>query len=293
MSRRSAGITILVVGLVLSGILGSCRIPTGSPAAPVSPAASPASTLAPASQPEPTPTRGSVPTEAEAAASPTASAQQAEVSVYFLRGERLATTRREIPWTPRVGTAALDALLAGPTADEQSIGFSSAIPPGTRLLGLTIENGVASVDLSGEFAAGGGSLTMLARVAQVVFTLTQFPSVQGVQFRLDGQPVEALGGEGLLLDRPVGRDDFEELLPTILVESPAPFAVVSSPLRLRGSANAFEATFMIRLTDASGTVLLEQPVMATSGSGTRGSFDLTLDLTVQRAGPGTLTVYEV
>ncbi len=292
MARRSAGMTVLVVGLVLAGLLSACRSPAGSATGTAGPTATPATTTEPTSQPGPIPTVGSTPTPAAVSPTPTTGAQQADLSVYFLRGEYLAATRRKIPRTPRVGTAALDALLAGPTADEQSIGFSSAIPPGTRLLGLTIENGVATVDLSGQFAAGGGSFSMKARVAQVVFTLTQFPSVQGVQFRLDGQPVEALGGEGLLLDRPVGRDDFEELLPAILVESPAPFAIVSSPLRLWGSANTFEATFIVRLTDASGTVVLEQPVMATSGSGTRGSFDVTLDLAVERAGPGTLTVYE-
>lgn len=292
-SRRSAGMTTLVVGLVLAGLLSGCRSSTGSPTGAASPAASPATATEPTSQPELTPTIGSTPTTAAVSPTPTTGVQQTDVSVYFLRGEHLAATHRAIPRTPQVGTAALAELLAGPTAEEQSIGFSSAIPPGTRLLGLTIENGVATVDLSGQFAEEGGSLSMTARVAQVVFTLTQFPSVQGVQFRLDGQPVDALGGEGLMLDRPVGRADFEELLPAIFVESPAPFAVVSGSLHLRGTANTFEATFMIRLTDASGAVLLEQPVMASSGSGTRGSFDVTLDLAVQRAGPGTLTVYEV
>lgn len=292
MSKRSAGMTILVLGLVLAGLLSACRSPAGAPTGTASPAASPTTTTEPTSQPGAIPTVGSTPTPAAVSPTPTTGAQQTDVSVYFLRGEHLAAARRAIPRTPEIGTAALEELLTGPTAEEQSIGFSSAIPPGTRLRELSIENGVATVDLAGQFAEEGGSLSMMARVAQVVFTLTQFPSVQGVQFRLDGQPVEALGGEGLMLDRPVGRDGFEELLPAIFVESPAPFAVISGPIHLQGTANTFEATFMVRLTDASGAVLLEQPVMATSGSGTRGSFDVTLDLAVQRAGPGTLTVYE-
>ncbi len=44
--------------------------------------------------------------------------------------------------------------------------LTTAIPEGTRLLGITIEDGIASVDLS-----------MTARVAQVVFTMTQFAQV--------------------------------------------------------------------------------------------------------------------
>ena len=292
MRKRSPGMAILIAGLVLAGLFSACRSPAGSPTSTAGPAATRTTTTGPASQPGTIPAVGSTPPTVAASPTPTTGVQQTDVSVYFLRGEHLAAARRAIPRTPQVGKAALEELLAGPTAEEQSIGFSSAIPPGTRLLGLTIENGVATVDLSGQFAEEGGSLSMTARVAQVVFTLTQFPSVQGVQFRLDGQPVEALGGEGLMLDRPVGRDDFEELLPAIFVESPAPFDVISGPFHLQGTANTFEATFMVRLTDASGAVLLEQPVMATSGSGTRGSFDVTLDLAVPRAGPGTLTVYE-
>ncbi len=292
MRKRSPGMAVLIAGLVLAGLLSACRSPAGSPTSTAGPAATPATTTGPASQPGTIPVVGSTPTTAAASPAPTTGVQEVDVSVYFMRGDHLAAARRAIPRTPQIGRAALEALLAGPTAEEQSIGFTSAIPPGTRLLGLTIENGIATVDLSGQFAEGGGSFSMMARVAQVIFTLTQFPSVQAVLFQLDGQPVEALGGEGLMLDEPLGRDDFEALLPAIFVESPAPFDVVSGPFHLQGTANTFEATFMVRLTDASGAVLLEQPVMATSGSGTRGSFDVTLDLTVPRAGPVTLTVYE-
>ncbi len=49
------------------------------------------------------------------------------------------------------------------------------------------------------FATGGGSFSMLARVAQVVFTATQFSTVERVVLLLEGRPIEALGGEGLVL----------------------------------------------------------------------------------------------
>jgi germination protein M len=166
------------------------------------------------------------------------------------------------------------------------------IPTGTRLLGLSIAGGVATVDLSGEFESGGGSASMLGRVAQVVYTLTQFPSVQRVLFRLDGKPVSALGGEGVVVDPPVGRADLEGVTPAILVESPAPGEIVRSPIAVRGTANTFEATFMLRV-ESGGRKLSEHFVTATSGSGTRGTFATTIAVPVQpRSEAVTLVAYE-
>jgi germination protein M len=144
------------------------------------------------------------------------------------------------------------------------------------LLGLSIADGVATVDLSGSFAEGGGSLSMQARVAQVVYTLTQFPTVERVAFRLDGQPVEAIGGEGVLVDPPVGRADFEDVTPVILVEEPTFGATAGRPLRISGTANTFEATFVAEVKAADGSVLAGQIVTATSGSGDRGTFEATI-----------------
>jgi germination protein M len=84
----------------------------------------------------------------------------------------------------------------------------------------------------------------------------------------------------------------EEALPAIDVESPAPGAAVTSPLTIRGTANTFEATFMVELRPKQGKPLYKNFVTATSGNGTRGTFEKTLDFTVDREQPGTLVVYE-
>ena len=183
-------------------------------------------------------------------------------------------------------------LLSGPTAEEAGIGFSSAVPDGTELLGVTVEDQIATVDLSREFGSGGGSLSMMARVAQVVFTVTQFPSVDAVEFEIEGAPVTALGGEGLLIGEPQTRADREAMAPSILVESPLPFAEVTSPLRITGSANTFEATFIVNVTDGEGLIVYDESATATSGTGTRGTFDLTATFEVPRPGVGALIVFE-
>ena len=129
------------------------------------------------------------------------------VDVFFIRDERVVPASRDVT-PPAVARGAMEALLAGPTAADQADGLTSSIPAGTRLLGLRVTPaGVAEVDLSGEFASGGGSLSMLTRVAQVVYTLTSFPTVRSVRFLIDGRRVEAIGGEGVIVDHPLTRAD--------------------------------------------------------------------------------------
>jgi spore germination protein GerM len=130
-------------------------------------------------------------------------------------GENALGVERSVPYSPAVATAAMNALLAGPTLEEQATwpAISTAIPAGTKLLGLTIEGGIAKVDLSKEFESGGGTFSVTARLAQVVYTLTQFPSVTGVEFYVEGQKVEMFSSEGLILDGPQTIDDYANLLP--------------------------------------------------------------------------------
>ena len=114
------------------------------------------------------------------------------------------------------------------------------------------------------------------RTAEEVYTLSQFAPTK---------PVQVAG-------RSYTRADFEDLTPLILVESPLPFEAVSSPLRVWGTANTFEATFEYELLDATGRVVAKHFVTATSGSGTRGTYDVTIRFDAP-AGAGKLVVYEL
>ena len=237
------------------------------------------------------PTPPSTTTETTTGSQPTTTQETSSVAVYFLRGEKVSPVRRTIAATPAVARAALTELLAGPTAEEVASGLTSAVPAGTRLHDVSISGGVATVDLDGTFDDGGGSASMLGRVAQVVATLTRFPTVDRVAFRIDGRPVEAIGGEGVVVDPPIGRGAIEEQTPQILVESPLPGDTVTSPIRLRGTANVFEATVSIDVKDETGKVVLRTFTTATSGTGTRGTFDTTLAL-AGREGKVIVVAYE-
>jgi hypothetical protein len=213
------------------------------------------------------------------------------VAVYLLRDGKVSPVRRTIESTPAVARAALTQLLAGPTAGERADGLSSAIPTGTTLRDVSLADGVATVDLDGAFDDGGGSASMLGRVAQVVATLTRFPTIERVAFRIDGKPVDAIGGEGVVVDPPVGRRAIEGQTPQILVESPLPGDTVRSPIRLRGTANVFEATVSIDVRGADGKLLERTFTTATSGTGTRGTFDTEVELP-EHTGAVTVVAYE-
>ena len=215
------------------------------------------------------------------------------VSLYFLRGETLGVAHRAVPGSGAPATAAMNALLEGPNQRERAAGLGTTIPDGTALNGLTIEDGTARVDLSDKFAGGGGSLSMQARVAQVVYTLTQFRTVKRVDFWIDGGLVETLGGEGLDLSSGQRRRDWTGLLPAIFVESPAVGDVVTGRhMTLRGSASVFEATFVAEVLDAAGEVVADKTVTAREGAPGRGSFGVTVSLPVL-TGKGKLVVYEI
>jgi germination protein M len=214
------------------------------------------------------------------------------VLVYLVRGEEIGVASRSIAPTPEIATGSINELLTGTTGYEEDLGFHSEIPLETRLLGISIDDGLAIVDLSGDFESGGGSFSMQMRVAQIVFTMTQFDTVDEVQIRINGRDVESIGGEGVLVDQPMSREDFEDLSPAILVESPTPGEIVSSPLRLTGTAMTFEATIQIEIVDNSGQIIYEDFATAEVGTGFRGPFDLTIPFELTREGFGAVIVYE-
>ena len=187
------------------------------------------------------------------------------IRVYFVRDGRVAPVARVVPSTPAVGQAALDSLAAGPTSGERGTGLSTSIGS-LRLTGLAISNGEADL----------GSLTHVSQLAQaqIVYTLTQFPTVRKVRIGDD------------VLDR----SDLEDVTPVILVESPLPGETVSSPIAIRGTSNTFEATMRVEVRRGS-QVLTGETVTASSGSGERGTFSATIDVDAD-AGPITLVAFE-
>jgi germination protein M len=301
---KRSGSILVVLGLFLilafsacgpsSGALGTLPPATPSASVDTGPDLTPGPSAVPSPDSSPSDEPGASPTS-----TPTAkpSTETMLIRTYFVLGggpgtSGLVPLLREVPKTTARATAAINALLAGPTAAEQGNDVTSAIPDGSKLLGLTIKNGIATIDLSSEFESGGGSASTSNRLGQVVYTLTQFSTVHTVVFQIDGRTVSVFGSEGISLDGPVGRADYVDLLPAIFVDRPAYGAAIGNPARVAGSANVFEATFRITILDGAGRTIADQQAMATCGSGCRGTFDVTVRYDVPKAQWGTLRVWD-
>lgn len=192
------------------------------------------------------------------------------VRVYWLSDGKVWPLARETSSEGRESQA-LALLFEGPTEEERDeLGLSTAVPEPTGTYRLSAGQGVARY-------SGSPAFVEREAIAQLVYTLTQFPTVDSVEVE----------GEGYT------RADFENLTPAILVESPLAFEEVGNPVRATGTANTFEANFHYELTDTDGRIVDEDFVTATSGSGERGTFDFTTaEYEIPFDGIGALIVFE-
>jgi len=125
------------------------------------------------------------------------------IDLFWLLGEEPESEQRRIVHTGSVEAAAVRELLWGPPPRNLA-GFRTALPtpeevlsyPGrsedwgvrVKLLGLTIEDGTATVNFSQEINAyGGGSARVNAIRQQVTRTLTQFDTVDEVVIAVAGE----------------------------------------------------------------------------------------------------------
>jgi Sporulation and spore germination/L,D-transpeptidase catalytic domain/Putative peptidoglycan binding domain len=142
-----------------------------------------------------------------------ASAARTHVSVYFVQGEQLAAVTRR-------GSTPLDAvraLLAGPTRTEVSRGFRTYVPAGTRVRSVKVKRGVATVDLSERFASGGAIDSLLARLSQLVRTLTGPQGATKVLILVNGK-VAAARFPGVSTGAPISFRDLQT--PNVPVPKP-------------------------------------------------------------------------
>jgi germination protein M len=299
---RSSKVAPLVLALGAMLVMNACGGTTVTPSpSPAATTAASGDMLGGSAEPA-NPTDPAATPAATATASPTATAAPTGtmiVRAYFLlaesgRNPTLVPVLRTVPESKGTARAAMRTLLAGPTSRERGANprLSTMIPAGTRLLGVTTSGGIATVNLSAEFATATSTFSARARLAQVVYTLTQFSTIDSVRFELDGEAVTTFP-PAITLDKPVSRATYRNtLLPDIFVDRPAWGAALPNPGRVNGVANVFEAQFRLAVLDAKGKVLVDKPVHASCGSGCWGTFDLTVAYSVSKAQWGTLRVWD-
>lgn len=179
------------------------------------PAAERAGTSAPepASVPEPVPAFR----PGEAAAPPPVSppAEDRTARVFFVlvdqNGEiRLQGVQRTVDTDGPPLTSMLRELLAGPTTAEQRHDLISLLPDEVELHRVSVHDGTAVIDLGQAFRFSSlGREGLLARLQQLVYSATEFPTVDAVQVLIDGRNVDYLGPEGIYIGEPLTRASFD------------------------------------------------------------------------------------
>nr|QGT51482.1 hypothetical protein Unknown280_1740 [uncultured Spirochaetaceae bacterium] len=89
-------------------------------------------------------------------------------------------------------TSTIRALVEGPLETEKNC--MSLIPEGTRLLGASVRDGIAALNFSEEFEFNTiGAEGYRAQLMQIVFTATEFATVESVQFLIEGKHKDYIG----------------------------------------------------------------------------------------------------
>lgn len=78
----------------------------------------------------------------------------------------------------------------------------------------------------------------------------------------------------------------------ITLESPVAGAAVTSPVKISGTADVFEATVSIRILDAGGNEIARTFTTATCGTGCRGDYKESVEFQVDAEQEGTIEVFE-
>jgi Sporulation and spore germination len=139
------------------------------------------------------------------------------VQLYFVEDDRLVEVDREIASDdPR---PVIESLLQGLAADDPS-SAETLIPADTAVNDVRREGSILVIDLNEGITSIRGPEQRQA-LAQLVFTATGLEGVTGVQFFVNGEPLNAISDFGEV-SRPVDRGDYVSLQP------PAPTTTTTS-----------------------------------------------------------------
>lgn len=118
-----------------------------------------------------------------------------EVTLYFSDAEAMylmPERRNVISKGESIGETVVRELIKGPSSSE----LKRTIPPETSLLSLSVENGVARVNLSREVQNShyGGSAGESMLIYSIVNSLAETTGINQVQFLVEGNKVESFYG---------------------------------------------------------------------------------------------------
>ncbi|OPY58142.1 MAG: Spore germination protein GerM [Pelotomaculum sp. PtaU1.Bin035] len=222
--------------------------------------------------------------------------QKTDLAVYYVKmtasDAYLVREVHQVPYTKEVIKAALEELI---NAAPVTPGAARVLPPATKIRGITVRDGLATVDFSRDvLRANVGASGESLGIQSIINTVTEFPGVQKVSFLVEGkldQESKNWWGHVGLYDQPFARDVSKVYEPAIWITAPTTGQKVASPLEVRGSARVFEAAVNARLLDDSGEIMASGYANAAQGAPGRGEFILPLNFQAASPGHGKVEVF--
>jgi len=185
----------VVLGLLATGSLGSCGVPTNGTTVPIEATDVPYGLAS--STPSTTTPDG-----------PTAATGPTTAQVFFLDADLVLVP---VPADgPGQVQDLLDQLAQGPDAEQRNLGFQSALGPDVTLSADPVQNGVVTVEVVALAQDPSADRLPLA-VGQIVLSLTSVPGVRGVMLQRDGQAREVPLPGGVLTSRVLTAQDYLSL----------------------------------------------------------------------------------
>lgn len=92
---------------------------------------------------------------------------------------------------------ALNELIKGPTKRERGRGLLSAVPRNLRIWDIQTRDRMAVINFNSAIEEDANGSILLNRIDQIVFTATQFETIDSVRIKINGEGKKFLGSDGL------------------------------------------------------------------------------------------------
>ena len=219
-----------------------------------------------------------------------------DVAVYYVKKTKkdycLVRESHTVPYTRSVARAALEELINGQPVTNNAF---AVLPRETRIRGINIANGLASVDFSSEvLKADPESKAADLGIQSIVNTLTEFPAIEKVTFKVDGtldQRAREWWGHTGLSDKPYMQDLSAVWEPAIWVTKPSKGELIDIPFVVSGFIRVFNAPVNLRVVTGNGEKLAEGYATAAAAGPNRGEFSTYLKFPRPAVDDGYLEVF--
>lgn len=147
-------------------------------------------------------------------------------TVLYYRDENgiIIPIMKKIPWEEGIAKGALMQLVDEPLIREDlaTVGLQPILPAGTKIIGMSINDGLCKVDFNETVLNHQTEAEERAMIQSIVYTLTEFEAIDRVQFLVNGKTVDKLKF-GTQVKLPLEREKIN--LSSVIIDDMVPVVV--------------------------------------------------------------------